>query len=84
MKYRRVVCEVDAIPWHPEYVLTGVTNTAPKRGSVRPRALVDTRRGKMIVHEGAFIVTDLKTGARWAVEAEAFHCLYEPVPEEPK
>lgn len=77
-RYRKKPVVVEAVQWFKPGDHPAVTTTAPERGSLEPRGVVQTAGGKAIVYPGDWVITEPDGRGHYPCKPDIFDATYEP------
>lgn len=78
-KYRKKPVVVEAFQWFPDRPHPDVKITAPDRGSLEPRGIVQTAGGNAIVYAGDWVIAELDGRGYYPCRPKIFAATYEAV-----
>jgi hypothetical protein len=76
--YRKKPVVVEAVQWFHDRPHPAVKLTAPDRGSLTPRGIVQTAGGKAIVEDGDWLITEPDGRGHYPCKPDIFAATYEP------
>ncbi len=77
MRFRKRPVVVEAVQWFPDVPHPAVELTAPDRGSLVPRGLVQTAGGKALVEAGDWLITEPDGRGHYPCKPDIFAATYE-------
>lgn len=78
-RFRKKPVVVEATQWFKPGDHPAVKKTAPGRGSLKPRGVVQTAGGTAIVDPGDWVITEPNGRGHYPCKPDIFEATYEPV-----
>lgn len=81
-KFRKKPVVVEAVRWDPKAGHSAVEPTAPERGSLEERGVVQTAGGPAFVFAGDWLITEPDGRGHYPCRPDIFAATYDPLPDD--